>query len=141
MILALKSGVFAAPSSTCKRSLGVASISEMFSKLGGGIGGGWGGRGGGGGGGGGGFEAPAAGDSALGTSGDDVSNSVTEGVIFLSVGVMHPSITSWCPLPPILSRTSCFQLIRHLFPLICAGYVLWRLFCIREKDIGSTGML
>lgn len=77
---------------SCQSGLGVASISEVFSKLGGGGGkgfGGWG-RGGGGGGGGDGFGVPAAGaEPPLGTSGGEAANSVIEDVILLNVGVSN----------------------------------------------------
>ena len=87
-----QSGVLAARTTSpfnYQSGLGVASISDVFSKLGGGGGKGFGGWGRGGGGRDG-FEVPAA----VGTSSGDASNSITEDVIFLSVGVTSLTFSS-----------------------------------------------
>ncbi|KAG0563875.1 hypothetical protein KC19_8G066400 [Ceratodon purpureus] len=105
----LKSGLVAGRSSTiysCQSGLGVASISKIFSGFGGGGGKGFGGWGRGGGGGDG-SGVPAAGEGSVGAPGGEASNSITEDVILLSVGVIglhtyfsYPIIFSLCAVTP-----------------------------------------
>lgn len=72
----------------CRSKLPVASISTSLSLSSGGSGGGFGGwEGGGGGGGGDGFSVPSAGASSIGTPDSKTSESLTEDVIVLDVGV------------------------------------------------------